>query len=75
MASLEKRVAQLEVAQGNADLKAMTDDELSAYILILEDGTPRWWDAVLANVMRHPSAFQVVKDDPDYAGGGEHAIV
>ena len=70
MASLEKRVAQLEVTQGNTDLKAMTDDELNAYILTLEDGTPRWWDAVLARVMRHPSAMPVVKDDPDYAGGG-----
>lgn len=70
MRSLEKRLAQLEVAQDNADLKAMTEDELSAYIVTLEDGTPRWWDAVLASVMRHPSAFKVVKDDPDQAGGG-----
>ena len=74
MTSLEKRVALLEVTQGNKDLKAMTDDELSAYILTLEKGAPRWWDSVLARVMRHPSAFKVVKDDPDHAGG-EHAIV
>lgn len=65
MKNLEKRVAQLEVAQGNADLKAMTDDELRAYTCTLEGGTPQWWDALLTSVMRHPSAFKVVKDDPE----------
>lgn len=69
MHRLEKRVAQLEGARANADLKTMTDDELRAYTGTLENGTSRWWDCVMASVMRHPSAFPVVRDDPDHAGG------
>ncbi len=72
MLNLDKRVAQLEGAQANANLKTMTDDELSAYTRTQKNGTPRWWGAVLASVMRHGSALRVVKDDPDYAGGDAH---
>jgi len=57
MTNLEIRIAQLERAQGNADLNRMTDVQLSAYILTLENGTPRWWDAVMASVMHHPSTY------------------
>lgn len=67
MACLNKRVAQLEVKQTNADLKAMTDDELTNHIAALDHGTERWWDAVLADVMRHTKPIPVVRDDPDYA--------
>lgn len=66
MRSLENRVAQLEGAQENADLKAMTDDELSAYASTLEFGTPECWAAVLAGVLRHQSAFPVVKIERRY---------
>lgn len=67
MASLETRVAHLEGAQANANLETMTDDELKAYIATLESGSSRWWDAILTNIMRHPSALQIVKDDPAHA--------
>lgn len=83
MPSLEKRVAKLEGVRVNADLHAMTDEELSDYLdslrgespalVDLKGGTSRWWDAVLANVARHPSALKVVQDDPAYAGG-KHGI-
>ena len=69
MTSLENRILQLERARGNADLNAMTDAQLSAYIRTLENGAPRWWNAVLASVMRHPSALPIVVNDPDHAGG------
>lgn len=52
----------------------MTDDEMKAYIATLEGGSSRWWDAILSSVLRHPSALQVVKDDPDHAES-EHGIV
>lgn len=71
MPGLEKRVAQLECARVNANIKTMTDDELRAFTGTLENGSSRWWDCVMASVMRHNSAFQVIHDDPDHAGG-EH---
>jgi len=74
MRSLEKRVAQLEGAQANANLKTMTDGELRTFICTLEAGTSRWWDALLASVMRRARTVSVVPDDPDHAGG-EHGIV
>ncbi len=73
MTKLENRVAQLERAQGDADLNGMTDTQLHAHISILERGTPRWWKAVLASVLRHPSALPIVVNDPEPAGG-KHAI-
>ncbi len=84
MRSLENRVAPLEGVQVNADIRAMTDEELSAYIdtlnaespalVDLKGGTSRWWGAVLHSIGRHPSAFKVVQEDPDYAVGN-HGIV
>lgn len=74
MHSLEKRVAQLEGAQVNANLKKMSDDELRTYIRTLDAGTSRWWDAVLVSVMRHARTVSVVPDDPDHSAGA-HAII
>jgi len=62
--NLENRVARLEAGQAKADMERMNDEELDAYILTLEDGCPSWYDAIIARVMRHPSAFPVVHDDP-----------
>jgi hypothetical protein len=63
---LERRVAVLEAARGDADLQAMTDEELDAYIRTLEMGTSEGFRAVLAKVFRHGSALPIVIDDPDY---------
>lgn len=68
--NLEKRVALLETARVKSNLKAMTDVELGEYIKALEVGSPAFYDAVIARVLRHPSAFPVVVDDPEHAGGG-----
>ncbi len=73
MTKLENRVAQLERAQGDEDLSGMTDAQLSARIRTLENGTPRWWKAVLASVLRYPSALPIVVNDPDHAGV-KHAV-
>ena len=68
--SLEKRIALLETARAKSNLKAMTDEELDAYIKTLEVGSPAFYDAVIARVLRHRSAFHVVGEDPEHAGGG-----
>jgi len=76
MGNLEKRVAQIEGARANSDLKKMTDEELSAYIATLDwgaptviealdTGNPRFVAAIIESVLRHPSPLQVVVDDPE----------
>ena len=67
--SLEKRIAQLEAARVKSNLKAMTDEELDRNISTLEVGSPAFYDAVIARVLRRRSAFPVVVDDPEHAGG------
>jgi len=73
MCSLELRVKKLEASAYAANLAKLTDAELDEYILTLKDGapdiltleggSPQWWDAVLARVARHPSAFPIVSDE------------
>ena len=48
----------------------MTDEELDRHIRTLEVGSPAFYDAVIARVLRRRSAFPVVVDDPEHAGGG-----
>ena len=45
----------------------VTDEELDAYIKTLEVGSPAFYDAVIARVLRHRSAFPVVGEDPEHA--------
>ena len=66
MTNLETRVARLEGTQSKANLESMTDDELSAHISTLPFESPEGYDAIIALVMRHPSAFPVVHDAPDH---------
>ncbi len=68
--SLEKRIALLEAARVKSNLKAMTDEELDRHIRTLEVGSPAFYDAVIARVLRRRSAFPVVVDDPEHAGCG-----
>ena len=65
MKNLLQRVADLEGRQTKADLTTMTDDELDSYIATLEAGSPAFYQAVVANLMRHPSPFPIVVDDLD----------
>lgn len=66
MENLEKRVASLEGAKVEANLKVMTDAELDDYILTLESGSPICSKAIITRVLRHPSYFPVVKSDPEW---------
>lgn len=67
MMNIEKRIALLEGARAVANLKAMTDDELMAYAGSLKSGSPGWYGAIIARVMRNPNnGFKVVEHDPAY---------
>ena len=65
MTNLEQRVAKMEQAADDVDLKSMTDDELRAYAAKCPSGSSEMYAAVLALVGRRPSAFPVVHDDPE----------
>lgn len=65
MQSLEKRVALLEGVRAVANLKTMTDDELSAYAGTCEMGSKEMYVALVTLVNRHPSIIPVVNDDLD----------
>lgn len=66
MPSLETRVATLEKAAANVDLKAMTDEELLAYAGRFPMFSREMYAAIVTLVLRRPSAFPVVYDDPNY---------
>ena len=72
MTNLKKRLVQLEVAQEKIALKQMTDDELMAYAGTLENGSFRWWEAIITKVLRRPSALQIVHDDPELGHGKQN---
>jgi hypothetical protein len=73
MSSLDFRLKKLETAAGTVHLAKLTDTELDSHILTLKDGSPGWYDAIIHKVLRYPSAFPVVHDDPDQmiAGGSQ----
>jgi hypothetical protein len=48
------------------DLKAMTDDELLAHAGKFPMFSSEMYAAIVTLVLRRPSAFPVVYDDPDY---------
>ena len=64
MTDLKQRLTLLEGARAKADIKAMSDDELDTHIRTLGFGTPECYAAIVARVLRHPSVFPVVHDDP-----------
>ncbi len=66
MGNLENRVARLESARANVSLQALSDAELSAHIATLPLRSPEQYSAIITLVLRHPSAFPVVRDDPAY---------
>lgn len=77
MGNLEKRVARIERAKANVDLKKMTDEELNAYIATLDvgaptvieslhSGNPDFVAAVVEHALRHTRPLPVVEIDPDW---------
>jgi hypothetical protein len=66
MSSLDLRLKKLETAASTVHLAKLSDAELDAHILSLMAGSPASYDAIIHRVLRHPSAFPVVYDDPDH---------
>ena len=66
MPSLDTRVAKLEKAAAHVDLKAMSDEELMAYARRFPMFSSEMYAAIVTLVLRRPSAFPVVYDDPEY---------
>lgn len=67
MPSLDARVAKMEKAMAMVDLSAMSDEELHAYASNFPMFSREMYAAVLTLVQRRPSAFPIVRDDPDHA--------
>jgi hypothetical protein len=66
MSSLDLRLKKLETAANTVHLAKLSDADLDAHILTLKDGSPGCYDAIIHRVLRYPSAFPVVHDDPDH---------
>ena len=66
MASLETRVAKMEKDAADVDLKTMTDDELMAHARKFPMFSSEMYGAIVTLILRRPSAFPVVNDDPDH---------
>ena len=66
MTDLKQRLTLLEGARAKADIKAMSDDELDTQIRTLGVGSAECYAAIVARVLRHPSVFPVMRDEPDY---------
>ena len=66
MASLDTRVANMEKDAAHVNLKAMSDEELMAYARRFPMFSSEMYAAIVTLVLRRPSAFPVVYNDPDY---------
>ncbi len=59
MTNFKQRLTTLEGIRAKADIRAMTDAELDAHISTLEFGSTECCSAIIARVLRHPSAMPV----------------
>ena len=59
MATIEKRLKELESKQSSADLAEMTDSELDAHLGALKAGSPEWFRAMLAGIWRRGSKLPI----------------
>ena len=67
MSPLETRIAKMEQATAQNDLKKMTDSELMAYAGSFPMFSKGMYAALIALVGLRPSTLPVVKDDPEHA--------
>lgn len=59
MATIDKRLKELESKQASADLTDMTDDELDAHLGELKAGTPEWFRVMLTGIWRRGSKLPI----------------
>jgi hypothetical protein len=55
MSNIYKRLTELEGVQVNADLSAMTDEQLSAHLATLEPGSTDWYGVLITSIHRKGS--------------------
>lgn len=55
MATMEKRLADLESKQINSDLSRMTTEQLDAHLATLKAGTLEWFRVMLVGIQRRGS--------------------
>jgi hypothetical protein len=55
MATLDKRLTELEGTKVHADLSAMTDEQLSAHLATLEPGSTDWYGVLITSIHRKGS--------------------
>jgi len=67
--NLESRLAKLEAVEFRVNLDELTDAELNAHADTLPFGSSAMYAAIIALVLRHPSAFPVMKSVPTLAIG------
>lgn len=59
MATIEKRLKELETKQASADLTGMTDEELDAHLGELKAGSPEWFRVMLTGISRKGSRLPI----------------
>jgi hypothetical protein len=55
MSNIDKRLTELESVQVNADLSAMTDEQLSTHLATLEPGSTDWYGVLITSIHRKGS--------------------
>jgi hypothetical protein len=59
MATIDKRLKELEGKQASADLTGMTGSELDAHLGALEAGSPEWFRVMLTGIWRKGSKLPI----------------
>jgi len=67
MSNLNHRVAKLEAELLKVRFDDMSDDELRAHADTFPFKSPKQYEAIIALILRHGSAFPIIHDDPAYA--------
>ncbi len=66
MRNLEARIAALESVLLAVRLDNLSDEQLPAHIDSLPRGSAKRLEAVIALILRHPSAYPMAVNDPIY---------
>jgi len=67
MQSLENRVQKLEAKLLKVRFEELSDDELRAHADTLPFKSPKQYEAIIALILRHGSAFPIIPDEQAYA--------
>ncbi len=71
MPSLECRVAKLEAELLKVRFDDLSDDDLRAHAATFPFKSPKQYEAIIALILRHGSAFPIIHDDPAHKTGND----